>query len=147
MESGLFEKRAAPERYRRAAGQVRRMGYDFHVPTATITREGQGVKVRVGVINQGVAPFYRDWPLELAALDAGGHRVQRWPVDWKITGLLPGDAPRKWSTTLTFPEQPAAKLTRALRVINPLPNGKPLRFANAGQDRHAPGWLSLGPLP
>lgn len=147
MESGLFEKRAAPERFRRATEQVRRMGYDFHVPTATITREDQRVKISVSVINQGVAPFYRDWGIELATLDAEGQTVQRWPVDWKITGLLPGDAPREWSATLTMPKQPTTKLTLALRVINPLPNGKPLRFANADQDRHAPGWLSLGPLP
>jgi hypothetical protein len=73
--------------------------------------------------------------------------VQRWPVDWKITGLLPGDAPREWSAALPLPKQSTGKLTLALRVINPLPNGKPLRFANTGQDRHAPGWLSLGPLP
>jgi hypothetical protein len=34
----------------------------------------------------------------------------------------------------------------ALRVVNPLPNGKPLRFANADQDRHATGWLSVGKI-
>lgn len=147
MESGLFTKRAQPERYRRATGHVRRMGYDFHVPAATSTRDGERMKVSVSVINQGVAPFYRDWRIELAALDAEGRIAQRWPVDWKITGLLPGDAPREWNATLNLPKKPTAKLTLALRVINPLANGKPLRFANAEQDRHAPGWLSLGPLP
>jgi hypothetical protein len=39
----------------------------------------------------------------------------------------------------------AAKL--ALRVANPLPKGKPLRFANADQDADAAGWLTLGPIP
>jgi len=28
-----------------------------------------------------------------------------------------------------------------------LPNGKPLKFANAEQDADAPGWLTLGKLP
>ena len=40
-----------------------------------------------------------------------------------------------------------ATTTVTLRVIHPLANGKPLCFANAEQDRHAPGWLSLGVLP
>ena len=31
-----------------------------------------------------------------------------------------------------------------LRVPNPLANGPPLRFANQTQDRHLPGWLTLG---
>lgn len=147
MESGLFKKGTEPERYRRAIKHARRMGYDFHVPTATVTRDGERVQVRVSVVNQGVAPFYRDWRIELAALDAEGRPAQSWPVNWKITGLLPGDAPRAWNATLNLPENSTAKLTLALRVINPLPNGKPLRFANAEQDRDAPGWLSLGPLP
>ena len=147
MESGLFEKKAEPERYRRATEHVRRMGYDFHVPTATITRDGEDMKVSVSVVNQGVAPFYRDWPMELAVLDEAGQIVQRWPVDWEITGLLPGDAPRQWNATLKLVKKPAAKLTLAMRVRNPLPNGKPLRFANAEQDRPAPGWLSVGQLP
>ncbi|MDB6175704.1 MAG: hypothetical protein JWL59_5015 [Chthoniobacteraceae bacterium] len=147
MESGLFEKRAEPERYRRAIEHVRHMGYDFHVPTATIIRDGERVKVWVSVINQGVAPFYQDWRIELAALDLEGRPALSWPVDWKITGLFPGNAPREWNATLNLPEKPAAQLTLALRIINPLPGGKPLRFANAEQERDAPGWLSLGPLP
>jgi hypothetical protein len=146
MESGMFNEKVDPERYRRAIEHVRRMGYDFHVPTARITREGDRLHVSVSVINQGVAPFYREWPLELAAVDAKGHIQRRWPVEWKITGLLPGDVPREWTTAFDHPTQ-EANLTLALRVINPLQNGKPLRFANAEQDRHAPGWLSLGPLP
>ena len=44
-------------------------------------------------------------------------------------------------------EKALAGLTLGLRVINPLPNGKPLRFANAEQDRPTPGWLSVGTLP
>jgi hypothetical protein len=34
----------------------------------------------------------------------------------------------------------------AVRVVNPMPNGKPLRFANADQDRDAAGWLSVGKI-
>ncbi len=146
LESGLFKKRADAERYRRAAEQVRRMGYDFHVPAATITQEGGRVKLTVNVINQGVAPFYRDWRLEVAALDAEGHIAQSWPVDWKITGLLPGDAPREWIATLDVAKLGRAPLMLALRVINPMPGGKSIRFANAEQDRDAPGWLSIGPM-
>ena len=40
-----------------------------------------------------------------------------------------------------------ASITLAPRVVNPLANGNPLRFANSDQDQYAPGWLSLGILP
>ncbi len=146
MESGLFETKPNAQRQARAVAHVRRMGYDFQIQTAEMQREGKTVKIDLRLVNQGVAPFYQDWPLELAALDDQDRITQRWPVNWKLTGLLPGDPPRAWKTTLTLPESRSGQ-TLALRVIHPLPNGKPLRFANADQDRHLPGWLSLGSLP
>jgi hypothetical protein len=147
MESGMFKEQATAARYASAVAHVQRMGYDFHVATAEITRASSKVQLRVTVLNQGVAPFYQDWRLELAALGADGKIAHRWPVDWKLTGLLPGDAAREWQAALNLPPESLAGRTLALRVIHPLPHGKPLRFANAEQDRHAPGWLSLGTLP
>lgn len=146
MESGMFKEKAKPARYASAEVQVRRMGYDFHVSTVDIQRDDTKLHLRLTVLNQGVAPFYQDWRMELAALRPDGKITHRWPVDWKLTGLLPGDAARGWKASLNLPQTSLADLTLALRVIHPLANGKPLRFANAEQDRHAPGWLSLGTL-
>jgi hypothetical protein len=64
--------------------------------------------------------------------------------DWKLTGLLPGDAARKWEFSLSTKDLPAGTHSLAIRVSNPLPNGRPLRFANKDQDRHAAGWLTVG---
>ena len=146
MESGLFEKKPDVKRHERAIAHVRRMGYDFHLPTADLTRDGKALKVRLTVVNQGVAPFYPDWRLELAALNAQGGITKRWPVDWKLTGLIPGDPAREWTAELDSEAEHTGQ-TLALRVVNPLSNGKPLRFANATQDQHASGWLSLGSIP
>ncbi len=123
------------------------MGYDFYVRTADLTREGNDLLVKLTLINQGVAPFYRDWHIELAALSADGKIIERWPVDWRLTGLLPGDDPRAWQTRIALGAKSRAGQTLALHVINPLSNGHPLRFANATQDQHAAGWLSLGSIP
>lgn len=147
MESGMFKEQARPARYAGAEAQVRRMGYDFHVSTAEIHRDETKLHVRLTILNQGVAPFYQDWRLELAALGPDGKITHRWPVDWKLTGLLPGDDAREWKASLKLPQVALSGLTLALRVLHPLANGKPLRFANAEQNQHAPGWLSLITLP
>ncbi len=147
MESGMFKEKAKASRYSGAKAQVQKMGYDFHVSTADILRDETKLHVHLTVLNQGVAPFYQDWRLELAALDADGKVTHRWPVDWKLTALFPDDAAREWKAMLPLPQADVAGLTLALRVIHPLANGKPLRFANAEQDRHAPGWVSLSVLP
>ena len=38
MDTGMFQAKANAQRLKRAETEVRRMGYDFHVPNATITR-------------------------------------------------------------------------------------------------------------
>jgi hypothetical protein len=144
MDSGMFEKQAPQARYDRAIEQVRKLGYDFYVRSATLQPAGAQLTVECEVINQGVAPFYRDWKLELGLLSASGEVRQTWPVDWKLTGLLPRVEPRTWSAQIEIPAELASDRIIALRVIHPLAKGKSLRFANASQDQHAPGWLTLG---
>ncbi len=144
MDTGMFREQAQPERYNRAIAAVRKMGYDFHVQSADITRTGEELSIEARVINQGVAPFYRDWAVELGFLDEQGNVVATDEVNWSITTLLPGDAPRVWQTTRTAPKE--ARFV-VIRVVNPLKNGKLFHFANANQNRHAKGWLTLGPVP
>lgn len=144
MDSGMFLEQAKPDRYERAIRLVRRMGYDFYIQSADIRRKGQTLAVQLSVTNQGVAPFYYDWKMEVAAIGADGGVLRRWPVDWRLTGLLPGDAPRIWEAELDVRDLKRKPMSLAIRVLNPLPGGKPLRFANADQDRDAKGWLSIG---
>ena len=40
----------------------------------------------------------------------------------------------------------ARELTAAIRVVNPLPNGVPVAFANEAMDKPLPGYLGLGTL-
>jgi hypothetical protein len=41
-------------------------------------------------------------------------------------------------------DPPTSGFTLLMRVIDPLPSGRTLRFANANQDATRPGWLTLG---
>jgi hypothetical protein len=59
---------------------------------------------------------------------------------------LPGDAARDWKATLPLPKASLIGFTLVLRIIHPLENGKPLRFANTEQNLHALCWFRLGVL-
>jgi hypothetical protein len=146
MDTGMFRKDAPEERRRRAIEAVRKMGYDVQVMTLDRQADeaSKSVRLELTVRNLGVAPFYANWPIELAAFDTSGDVVQRWPTQWSLRGLLPGDDDRRWVATVDTSMLQQPDLQLALRVVNPLPNGVPLRFANKSQDQHAPGWLSLG---
>ena len=144
MDSGMFRRKPPPDRVKRAVEQVRRMGYEFHVPGVTIDGPAGGkLSVAVELENRGVAPFYYDWKPEYGLI-RGGEAVKAWPGAGKLTGLLPGDKPRVWEESLDLTGVKAGHYQLAVRVANPLKNGHPLRFANKGQDADAPGWLTLG---
>ena len=144
LDSGMFGKPPDGDRVRRAEALVRGMGYDFHCPKVIIGAVAAGkVAVRLEIVNRGVAPFYSDWKGEWGLLSDG--RVARTAeCSGTLRGLLPGDEPRVWTGSLDVHGVSAGTYTLAVRVPNPLPMGKPLRFANATQDADAPGWLSLG---
>lgn len=145
MDSGMFEKPQPAERVRRAEEEVRRMGYEFYVSAATIgPAAGGALPITVELENRGVAPFYYDWPAELALLGEGGQVVRRQEARGKLTGLLPGDRPRVWRESLPLGGVRAGGYRVGLRVPNRLPQGSPVRFANETQDADAPGWLTLG---
>lgn len=153
MDSGMFENKAEPERYKNAVNQVRKMGYDFYVSQASVKRKGTkaaelvNVQIELTIVNQGVAPFYHpNWPIHLAAIDTKTAKViQQWPTSAHLNHILPNSPPAKPSRlqfNLSIPES-LANQTLAIGVPNPMPGGKPLRFANQNQDLHVPGWLSI----
>lgn len=148
MDSGMFNKKPTADRIQSATLEVQRMGYDFYVRSARIDRIGsERIEVELEILNNGVAPFYYDWPLELAVLSSNGDVLKTYPLDWKLTTIEPSVKPHSMSASCTTKDMPHQAEKLALRAVNPLPNGKPLKFANADQDADAAGWLTFGNLP
>lgn len=144
MDSGMFRKKSDPRRIERAQEEVRRMGYEFQATSVTLGALDQGhFRVRLEIKNLGVAPFYHAWPAQWGLL-AGGKPKKTWPASGRLSGLLPGDPPREWTDKLDTQDLVPGVYTLAVQIPNPLPRGKPVRFANKTQDRDASGWLSLG---
>ena len=124
MDSGLFERKypLSQERKEAAIREVQKMGYEFHVSEW----EKKGAEISIMVQNCGVAPFYHDWSAELFT-------DQRQIATFDLRKILPGEkAVWKAESTGSGPFR--------IRVKNPMPGGKPLRFANAEQ---GPEWLVL----
>ena len=145
MDSGMFRNNQPTGRRQRAEAQVRRMGYEFQVQTVTFDlRPDRQLSLSVTWTNRGVAPFYYDWPLEYGLLNPEGKLVKTFPSADKLTGLLPGEPARVWRDALNLAGVPGGNYRVLLRVPNPLPNGKALRFANETQDQDLPDWLTLG---
>ncbi|GEM_PF-1181883 len=138
-----FQDNFSAIRRQRAEASVHRMGYNLYFSEATITPSENSITVNTVLENQGVAPFYYNWPMTVALLDATGSAIQEWNVDWRIDGLLPNEQ-RTFSGMFspTSPIPAGAKM--ALRVPNPLSLGKPVRFSNTTQELNGNAWMILG---
>ncbi len=144
---GVFRPGLQGEARQRALAAARRLGYELHVSSAQFPAEvahESALPVTLVVTNSGVAPFYYDWPVELAALDTRGQLAATWNPGWTLSGILPGEAAPPWRFTADLSSVPAGRYRLLARVPNPLPKGNPVRFANREQDADLAGWLTLG---
>ncbi|MFC8302617.1 DUF4832 domain-containing protein [Specibacter sp. NPDC057265] len=125
-----------------AASQA--LGYRFQATRFVVSDGGLGGQgtLSLAVSNTGVAPFYYDWPVEVAAAKAG-NIVRVWKTGWRISELKT-DMSIQWDTPLDGAGLTAGDYTLLVRIVNPLDNGVPVKFANASQDQTQAGWLTLG---
>ncbi len=143
MDTGMMEKKQSKTRIANASAAVQKMGYEFYILQSSLNRTGSKFEVKLRLRNTGVAPFYYDWQVVLGALSETGRLLKEWPTDWKVTSLLPGEE-RSWETTLKTNNLPEGTQWLAVRVVNPLKNGLPLRFANSSKLQQSDGWFRVG---
>ncbi len=148
MDSGMFTRPATPERIASARNQVRKMGYEFYISRATVYSNGDGkLAIRLSIVSQGVAPLYADWKTELAIANSKGRILETMPApELSFAGLLPNAEPYERTQIVPINVPDLRPTTLLLRIVNPLKNGKPLRFANKSQDQTTEGWLTIGQL-
>lgn len=79
---------AYPEGYEAVLHQ---MGYRIRILDAELGGEGeQASSIRLTWENDGVAPFYGDWPVYVYVEDGDGETVEKEPVTMQLPALLPG---------------------------------------------------------
>jgi hypothetical protein len=146
MDTGMFREKAPDQRMSRALEAVSKIGYDFYAKQVTLhwSNKERKLSVDVAILNQGIAPFYYDWPVEIAIAKDDGQIIKSWIAEGcSLKGQLPSENPTFLKTSLDVTSVSNGKYKLLLRVVNPLANGKPLRFANQSQDLDVKGYLSL----
>ena len=134
----------APEFRSRSEALVQLMGYQYrlieiqHPPAVA---PGQPFAVEIQGENEGVAPFYYPWPVDLGLLDENGRVVQKItlkadPRDWRPGAFRIADQVRV--------EAPEGRYHLALGIRDPWTNRPAVQFANKLERRE--GWTLLGTL-
>ena len=143
MDSGMFDEDAPPseKRIKNATKSIGRMGYEFFVSRCDIDVAALKTSISISIENRGVAPFYSNWPVEIAILNSDGKVIESKTEDWKISSLLPGSGASK--KVVSFSRSMNSGHQLAMRIKNPMPEGFPIRFANTTQSLDGECWLIL----
>ena len=121
---------------------VRRMGYQFRLTEIRHSKRvpgGAACSVVVRGINEGVAPFYYPWPVQLVWLNGQGQVLSVVKLQEDIRTWLPG--PFELKTSLKVPKN-AGAYQLGLGIIDPWKQKPAIRFANEIASRE--GWAILG---
>jgi hypothetical protein len=141
----VFEPGFTGSQLNLALSGARQLGYEFYVSNAILAnaRASGPLSVSIAILNTGVAPFYYDWPVQLGVLNSNNTLVKSWTTPWRLSLLLPATN-SVWNYNQTNHALAPGQFKLLLSVVNPLPNGVILRFANQTQDADVSGWLTLG---
>ena len=124
-----------------AESLVRRMGYQFRLTEVRHSAEilpGGKRHVKIAGLNEGVAPFYYPWPVELALLSDTGKLAVRVPLRCDIRTWQPG---RFELESDVVANAAAGRFKLALGLIDPWTGQPAIRFANNLPTRE--GWTVL----
>ena len=88
-----LEEQNSAEFLKRSDELVRRMGYQFRIEEIRHSARvwtGSPCKIFLKGLNEGVAPFYYPWPVQLAWIDADGKILSKTNLNDDIRKWLPG---------------------------------------------------------
>jgi hypothetical protein len=145
LNQAVFDPGFGGAQQNQALAGAHLLGYEFYVTNAILVDPGASgpLRVTVEIQNSGVAPFYYDWPMQLAVLNGSNALAQSWTTPWRLSSILPG-ASAALTCTQANPSLPAGQYKLLMAALNPMTNGVPIRFANRTQDADLTGWLTLG---
>jgi hypothetical protein len=145
LNQGVFDPGFSGTQQDLALAGAHQLGYELYVTNATLSDAGaySPINVNVQILNTGVAPFYYNWPVQLAVLSSSNTVVQSWTTPWQLSSLVPGTN-ALWTFNQAAPGLPSGQYKLLIGVMNPVTNCPPLRFADQAQDADLTDWLTLG---
>ena len=108
------------------------LGYRLYIDSVKlplIVRFGKTAQIKISFSNDGIAPFYYDWPTMVYLFDENDKVVGSYPLDMDIRKILPNQV---YDAELLLPirELENGKYTVGFAIIDPLTGLPGVRLAN-----------------
>ncbi|PLT32607.1 DUF4832 domain-containing protein [Bacillus sp. V5-8f] len=122
------------------------IGYQLRIAKEIHRKEltaGEHLTMAMEWKNDGVAPFYFPWPIEISLLDLNGRAVAKQKTSMDIRKLIPGSY--QVFERLQIPNNiPSGEYKVAVAILNPETNTPAIRLKMAGMQED--GRYALGPV-
>jgi len=123
----ILETNLSPQELDNARWMVRRMGYQYRLTEVSWQIRERTLNLQVQGVNEGVAPFYYPWAVEIALLREDDSVAQVHRADVDITRWLPGDF--RFSAQMPL-QVTGGRYRLALGIRDPWRNVPDIQFAN-----------------
>jgi len=108
------------------------IGYRLYIEKAEmplIVKFGKNIQVKLGLSNDGIAPFYYHWPTKIYLFNESGKIIESYPLEIDLRKILPGQL-SDVSISVSVNTLANGKYSVGFAVIDPL-TGKPgVKLAN-----------------
>ena len=118
------------------------LGYSFTIKECKVKIQSNKLDISLIAENIGNAPFYYDWDIKLRISDEEGTIIKEESTGWSLKDIT--ELNKDYSFDYILNEinlSRDSRYTISVKVINPMENGKTLRFAN--KEQNDDGWLEL----
>lgn len=108
------------------------MGYRLYIDNVEMPRSvkfGNEIQIKFIFSNDGIAPFYYEWPTKVYLFDDSGKTISTYPLQMDLRKILPG---RVYEMPFTLPVKNLAKgkYMIGLAIIDPLTEQPGVKLAN-----------------
>ena len=64
----------------------------MRISEAALSNKLKGTKLSMTWVNDGTAPFYKDWPVWVYVTDENGDTIEKKQIEMKLSSVLPGES-------------------------------------------------------
>lgn len=125
---------------------LKTLGYRYVIDTVKFNNNlnpNDNLKLDINIKNEGVAPFYYKWPVNISLIDKNNNITYSLNIDEDITTWLPGNI--NFTTSIKLPSNiSSGNYNIALSILDPSNNKPSVKFAN--DNEIIPNYFKLGEI-
>lgn len=110
---------------------LKNMGYRLWISRASLSLGLKGTKLELTWENDGVAPFYKNWPVWVYVTDENGKTIEKKKIEIDLSKILPGETLKTetWMETGELLKLAGKKYNISIGVEDPMTGKTNLRMA------------------